>query len=102
MASSKKNKSDIKKKKKKSKVKKVVVKKAKDSIIKIEVKEEKDFIKKSDLQKILDEKKALLGKKREFVKKLQRTIQLENTVISEIEGAVITLHEIITEEKVEK
>lgn len=57
-------------------------------------------IKKKDIQKVIDTKKIELNKKRDFLKKLKRTIELENIQISELEGAILALHELVTGEKV--
>ena len=52
------------------------------------------------IQKIHDDKLVEVQKKRDFVKKLKKTIQIESTKISELEGAIIVLFEILTGEKV--
>ena len=57
--------------------------------------------KQAKIQNMFDEKKTLMLKKEDFVNKLKRTIQVENTKISELKGAVLTLHELLTGEKVE-
>jgi len=58
-------------------------------------------VKKSDIQKVIDQKNAEGHKIRDFIKKLQTTIKIENKKLSEIEGAVIALFELMTGEKVE-
>lgn len=56
---------------------------------------------KKDIQKIIDRINVDCKKSREFLKKLEITVATEKTKISEFEGAIIALHELITGEKVE-
>lgn len=86
MASSKRKKKDIKK----------IVEKE------IQPKEKKSLrITKKQIEKIMNEKKAELKKKKEFKKRLEITVQNEQTKISELEGAILALYEVLTGEKVE-
>ena len=71
--------------------------------LKTEIKKvvEKKTVKKSDIQKVIDQKNSEARQIRDFIKKLETTIKLENKKLSEIEGAVIALFELMTGEKVE-
>ena len=73
------------------------------SSLKPEIKKvvEKKTVKKSDIQKVIDQKNSEAHQIRDFIKKLETTIKLENKKLSEIEGAVIALFELMTGEKVE-
>ena len=62
---------------------------------------EKKTVKKSDIKKVIDQKNSEAHQIRDFIKKLQTTIKLENKKLSEKEGAVIALFELMTGEKVE-
>ena len=64
-------------------------------------KPKKSKIKKTDLQKMLDRKRFELSTKEDFIKKLNITIDVESSKVSELKGAILTLHEILTGEKVE-
>ncbi len=59
-------------------------------------------ITKAGIQKLIDQKNLEAKNKREFIKRLKITIQTENKKISELEGAVIALFELMTGEKVEE
>ncbi len=59
-------------------------------------------IKKKDIQKTIDKKNMEAHKIRDFIKKLHATIKIEEKKLSEFEGAVIALYEIMTGEKVEE
>ncbi len=58
-------------------------------------------VKKLDIQKIIDQKNIEASQIRDFIKKLQTTIKIENKKLSELEGAIIALFELMTGEKVE-
>ena len=72
-----------------------------DTPVVVKEKKVSKFIKKSDIQKIIDQKNSDASKKRNFIKQLQTTIKIENKNLSEIEGAIIALFELMTGEKVE-
>ena len=59
-------------------------------------------VKKKDIQKAIDQKNIEAHKIRDFIKKLQATIKIEGKKLSELEGAIIALYEIMTGEKVEE
>lgn len=72
-----------------------------DTSVVVKEKKVSKSIKKSDIQKIIDQKNVEASKIRDFIKKLHITIKLENKKLSEFEGAIIALFELITGEKVE-
>jgi len=57
-------------------------------------------IKKADVQKMFDSKQAEVQKKREFLTKLKKTVELESKKISELEGAILALYEVLNCKKV--
>lgn len=75
------------KKKTKAKVKKAVV--------------ENTDIKRVVLEKLLKEKQEEIQKKVDLVKKIKSALQIESKKISELEGAILALHEVLTGNKVE-
>jgi hypothetical protein len=58
-------------------------------------------IKKEIIEKLLSEKRAEIQKKLELVNKVKQSLQNEAKKLSELEGAIIVLHELLTGEKVE-
>lgn len=58
-------------------------------------------IKKEIIEKLLNEKRAEIQKKFELVKKIKTSLQVESKKISELEGAILILHQILTGEKVD-
>lgn len=56
--------------------------------------------KQEKIQKMYDEKQTEVKKKRDFITKLKKTIQIELTKVSELEGAILALYELLTGEKV--
>ena len=58
-------------------------------------------ITKAKINEIIKSKREEILKKQSFIKRLAITIKSENTKISELEGAILALHELLTGEKVE-
>ena len=58
-------------------------------------------IKKKDIEKIIERKKFELAKIKDFKKKVELSLISEQRKISELEGAIIALFELVTGEKVE-
>ncbi len=56
---------------------------------------------KKDIQKLIDRTNIECKKLRQFLKSLEITIATEKTKISEFEGAILILHELLTNKKVE-
>ena len=105
MASSKKKK-DIKKKVVKKVIKKKINLKKEINNLKAEHSKVIDDIigstvYKKDIQKILDRTNIECKKSRNFLKTLEITVTTEKKKISEFEGAVLILHELLTGEKIE-
>jgi hypothetical protein len=90
MASSRAKKTKAKKIKKVKKVKKVKVAEVVNT-----------DIKKGIIEKLLNEKRAEIQKKFELVKKVKTSLQVESKKISELEGAILILHQILTGEKID-
>ncbi len=106
MASSKKKKKGIKKKVVKKVIKKRInLKKEIDNLKEEHSKVIDDIIGstvyKKDIQKIIDRTNIECKKSRNFLKSLEITVTTEKKKISEFEGAVLILHELLTGEKVE-
>ena len=58
-------------------------------------------ITKQKINDLIKEKREEILKKKQFIKRLQNTIKAEATKISEYEGAILALKELLTGEKVE-
>lgn len=65
------------------------------------VKVESTDIKKGIVEKLLKEKQLEIQKRSNFVIKVKQSLQIESKKISELEGAILTLHELLTGNKVE-
>lgn len=57
---------------------------------------------KKDIQASIDRINNECKKSRTFLKSLETTVAIEKTKISEFEGAVLALHEVLTGEKINK
>jgi len=64
-------------------------------------KTKKTGIKRVIVEKLLKEKQLEIRKKVDFVQKVKQSLQIESKKISELEGAILALNEILTGEKVE-
>ncbi len=56
---------------------------------------------KKDIQKLIDQTNIECKKSRNFLKTLEITVATEKTKISEFEGAILVLHQLLTDKKVE-
>jgi len=83
------------KKSKKTKIKKS--KKIDDTKVIIE----KTDIERSIVENLLKTKRLEIQKKVDFVRKVRQSLQIESKNISELEGAILALNEVLTGEKVE-
>lgn len=82
-----------------SKLKKTKTKKIKKiKVKKVEV--EKTDIKKSIVENLLRQKQLEIQKRTDLVRKIRNSLQIESKKISELEGAILALHELLTGEKV--
>lgn len=80
---------------------KVRKKRVKRNIQKTQKKEKiSETIEKKVVETIINSKRTELKKTEKFLKRLKITVQLEQTKISELEGAILALHEVLTGEKV--
>lgn len=57
-------------------------------------------IKKSDVEKLLNTKREEYATKLSFINKVKKSLQIENQKLSELEGAILALQEILPKEKV--
>lgn len=77
----------------------------KEKVIKVDLipkkKKISSSIKKKDIEKIIERKKFELQKIKDFKKKVELSLIIEQKKISELEGAIIALFELVTGEKVE-
>jgi hypothetical protein len=58
-------------------------------------------ITKQKITEMIELRRKEILKKREFINRLKATVQSEATKISELEGAILALHELLTGQKVE-
>ena len=58
-------------------------------------------IKKTVIEKLLNEKRLEIQKKVDLVNKVKRSLQIESKKISELEGAILALNEVLTGQRVE-
>ena len=77
----------------------------KEKVVKVDLipkkKKISSSIKKKDIEKIIERKKFELQKIKDFKKKVELSLISEQRKISELEGAIIALFELVTGEKVE-